>query len=81
MAFRIPTKEGGKWIMENCRPGGKRIAGYRPEYYEYLNKTKNDNIEVQNIISHQTDNSDQLIMADIKSVPSSIYDLSHQNIQ
>lgn len=66
--------------MENCRPGSKRIIGFRPELYEHLYETKK-NMEAYNTQSEQSVCSDKLIMTDIKSVPSSIHDLSLQNIQ
>lgn len=41
-SYRIPTVEGGQWIVENCRRGGDRVVGFRPELYEnWYKKTEN----------------------------------------
>lgn len=63
--------------MENCRQGGERVVGFRPELYENWYQTS------ENVPSKQINcnNYDQSIMVDIKSVPSSVFDLSLQNLR
>lgn len=82
-SYRIPTVEGGKWIVENCRRGGAvGVVGFRSELYEnFYKKTKNvcNNTtytfqKVKDAISKSIIYNDvSTIMADIKS-PDSIMD-------
>jgi len=74
----VPTAEGARWIMENCRRGGDdEMTDCRPELNEngYFTRENvcfdiDDEPFKQNMV-----NNDQPIIADVKSVPSSVYDL------
>ncbi|VVC37346.1 Hypothetical protein CINCED_3A008622 [Cinara cedri] len=78
--IRVPTVEGGKWIMENCRRGGHRIVGFRPELHENWYETNKNVSSVVDIKPIPTDDGESMI-TDIKTVPSPVFDLSLHNIK
>lgn len=69
--------------MENCRRGGDRDDGFRPDLYGHRNKSKRNNISYDRDSGtpEQIVRDDQSIFADVKSIPSSVFDLSLQNLR
>lgn len=68
--------------MDNCRRGGGRDVRFRPEFYENWYETDEGPLsKVDSVCSERIAKANQSVMADVKSVPSSVFDLSLQNMQ
>jgi len=80
--FRVPTAESAKWIMENCRREGddKKVSDCQTELDENEYKMRaNACLDIDN--EQNTVHNDQSIIAEIKSYPSSVFDLSLTDLQ
>lgn len=65
--------------MENCRQGGHRNVGFRPELHENWYGTR-ENVSFDTEVNTIPNNGESII-TDIKSVTSSLFDLSLQNMK